>query len=138
MKKNTCSYCKGQNFENHPCKCNTCGTIGLHYCNIKKETGNYKNYDLKQFEQEARKIMDDAITLLVNKRKDYGNNALRGGVHGIAIRLSDKQARLENLLGISDGTFKSKEAIVGDEKVEDTVRDILNYSVLFFLEGKKK
>lgn len=100
---------------------------------------NYNNYDLKEFEQEAKKIMNDAITLLVNKRRDYGNNALRGGVHGIAIRLSDKQARLENLLGISDGSFKQKEAIVGDEKISDTIRDIINYGILFLLEsGKKK
>lgn len=98
----------------------------------------YNNYDIKEFEAEARKLMNEAITLLVNKRKDYGSNALRGGVHGIAIRLSDKQARLENLLGISDGSFKSKEAIVGDEKIEDTVKDIINYGILFLLEGKKK
>jgi len=97
-----------------------------------------KNNNLKQFEQEARKIMEEAITLLVNKRRDYGDNALKGGQVGIAIRISDKQARLENLLGISNGTFKSKDAIVGDEKIEDTVRDILNYSLLFLMEGKKK
>jgi hypothetical protein len=97
-----------------------------------------KNNNLKQFEQDARKIMNEAITLLVNKRKDYGENALRGGQVGIAIRLSDKQARLENLLGITDGTFKQREAIVGDEQISDTVRDILNYSLLFLMEGKKK
>jgi hypothetical protein len=97
-----------------------------------------KSNNLKQFEQEARKIMDEAITLLVNKRKDYGSNALKGGQIGIAIRLSDKQARLENLLGISNGTFKPKEVIVGDEKIENTVKDILNYALLFLMEGKKK
>ena len=94
--------------------------------------------ELQAFEAEARKLMDEAITLLVNKRRDYGPNALRGGQHGIAIRLSDKQARLENLMGISDGTFKLKEAIIGDERISDTVRDILNYSLLFLMEGKKK
>lgn len=97
-----------------------------------------KKDNLKQFEQEARKIMNEAITLLVNKRRDYGENALKGKQVGIAIRLSDKQARLENLLGITDGTFKQKEAIVGDEKIEDTVKDILNYALLFLMEGKKK
>jgi hypothetical protein len=97
----------------------------------------YNNLDIKEFEKEARKIVDEAVTLLVNKRRDYGNNALRGGHVGIAIRLSDKQARLENLLGINDGTFKQRDAIVGDEKVSDTVRDILNYSILFLLEGSK-
>ena len=98
---------------------------------------NYNNYDLKKFETEARKLVEEAITLLVNKRRDYGTNALRGGQIGIAIRLSDKQARLENLLGISDGTFKQRDAIVGDEKISDTVKDILNYAVLFLMEGRK-
>jgi hypothetical protein len=97
-----------------------------------------KNNNLKQFEQDARKIMNEVITLLVNKRRDYGDNALRGGQVGIAIRLSDKQARLENLLGISSGTFKQREVIVGDEQIEDTIRDIINYGILFILEGKKK
>ena len=93
--------------------------------------------NIEEFEKEARKVMEEAITLLVNKRKDYGENALRGHEIGIAIRLSDKQARLENLLGISDGTFKTKEAIVGNEQISDTIRDIINYGILFLLEGRK-
>lgn len=91
-----------------------------------------------QFEKEARKLIEEVLTLLFNKRKDYGPNALKGGQLGIAIRMGDKMARLENLLGIANETFKPKEAIIGDEKVSDTVRDILNYSILFLLEGKKK
>jgi Nucleotide modification associated domain 1 len=98
----------------------------------------YNDYSLKQFEQEARKLMNEALTLLVNKRKDYGPNALKGGVHGIAIRMSDKMARLENLLGIADGSFKSKNAIVGDEKIEDTFRDLINYGILALIEIEKK
>ena len=93
--------------------------------------------NIEEFEKEARKVMEEAITLLVSKRKDYGENALRGHEIGIAIRLSDKQARLENLLGISDGTFKTKEAIVGNEQISDTIRDIINYGILFLLEGRK-
>jgi hypothetical protein len=93
--------------------------------------------NLEAFEAEARKIMEEAITLLVNKRRDYGDNALRGGVHGIAIRLSDKQARLENLLGISDGSFQPKEAVIGNEKIDDTLKDIINYSILALLEMRK-
>ena len=94
--------------------------------------------NLETFEAEARKIMEEAITLLVNKRRDYGNNALKGGIPGIAIRMSDKMGRLENLLGIENGSFKSKEAIVGDEKIEDTFRDLINYGVLALLESRKK
>jgi len=94
--------------------------------------------DLVAFEAEARAIVESAIQLLVNKRRDYGPNALKGGQPGIAIRMSDKMGRLENLLGITNGTFKPKDAIVGDEKIEDTIKDILNYSLLFLMEGKKK
>lgn len=99
---------------------------------------HYNNYDIKEFEAEARKLMNEALTLLVNKRRDYGPNALKGGVYGIAIRMSDKIARLENLLGIADGSFKSKDAIVGDEKIEDTFRDLINYGILALLEIRKK
>src|SRR5579863_856949 len=94
--------------------------------------------DLVAFEAEARAIVESAIQLLVNKRRDYGPNALKGGQPGIAIRMSDKMGRLENLLGITNGTFKPKDAIVGDEKIDDTVKDILNYALLFLMEGKKK
>lgn len=93
---------------------------------------------LKLFELEAKRFAIEAIKLLVEKRTDYGGDALHGGRMGIAIRMSDKQARLENLLGINDETFKQKEAVVGDEKIEDTVKDILNYCLLFLMEGKKK
>jgi hypothetical protein len=93
--------------------------------------------NLDAFEAQAREIVESAIKLLVNKRCDYGPNALKGGQHGIAIRMSDKMGRLENLLGITDGSFKSRDAIIGDEKIEDTIRDILNYSLLFLMEGKK-
>lgn len=94
--------------------------------------------NLEVFEAEARLLVEDAIQLLINKRRDYGDNALKGGIHGIAIRMSDKMGRLENLMGIADGSFKPKEAIVGDEKIEDTMKDILNYSILFLMEGKKQ
>ncbi|MGH7974913.1 MAG: hypothetical protein ACREBR_05260 [bacterium] len=93
--------------------------------------------NLEQFEADARKYVDEAIALLVSKRRDYGDNALKGGTHGIVIRMSDKMGRLENLMGISDGTFTQKSAVVGNEKIEDTIKDILNYSILFLMESHK-
>lgn len=107
----------------------------IHLIQSLREAAKMSN--LEAFEAEARKLMDEAVTLLVNKRRDYGSNALKGGTHGIAIRMSDKMGRLENLLGIADGSFKSKDAIVGDEKIEDTIKDILNYSILFLMEARK-
>ena len=95
-----------------------------------------KPNNLKVFEQEARKLMEEAIILLVQKRADYGENALHGGQLGIVVRMSDKLARLENLMGVSDGSFKMKNSNV-KETVNDTVRDLINYGLLFLMEGKK-
>lgn len=49
---------------------------------------------------------------------------------GFITRMSDKMSRVSNLIG--------KEAKVTDEKIEDTLLDLANYSVLFliFLEEK--
>jgi len=93
--------------------------------------------DLQSFEDEAHKLVAEAITLLVNKRRDYGDNSLKGGPHGIVIRMTDKMGRLENLMGISDGSFKPRSAIIGDEQIDDTVKDLLNYAILFMMEARK-
>ena len=64
------------------------------------------------------------------KNRDYGaerdffKNFRRHGLYGITVRLSDKLARLDNF--IETGVFAVK-----DEKIEDTVKDIINYAVLF-------
>ena len=92
---------------------------------------------IENFEEQAYEILKDSIDLLVRKRKDYGPNALKGGCAGIAIRMGDKMARLENLLGIVDGSMQPKAAIIGDEKTEDTVKDLLNYSILYLMESRR-
>jgi hypothetical protein len=143
--KHTCVNCGGLNSINHPCKCR-CGVIGLHYCNVqqavnfesnKKPGETMSGQNLEAFEAEAREIVESAITLLVNKRKDYGDNSLRGGIQGITIRMSDKLGRLENLLGISDGSFQRKQTVISDESLKDTLKDILNYSLLGLMELQK-
>lgn len=65
-----------------------------------------------------------AATLALNKQLDYGpGNIAQTGLYGIAVRLSDKIARLLNLTG------GSRVARVRDESLRDTFMDMLNYSV---------
>jgi hypothetical protein len=79
------------------------------------------------------------MKLLRAKGQDYSglrdalSNLKRFGLFGIIVRLSDKFSRLEQLA-------QSGEAMVKDESMTDTLRDIRNYSFLaqIFLEGKDK
>lgn len=72
-------------------------------------------------------IADRALTYL-KKNKDYGNSAdqtleLFGDV-AYAVRLHDKIARIEQLVG--------SEAEVVDEKIEDTILDLVNYLCMYY------
>lgn len=97
-----------------------------------------KQNNLKQFEQDAKKIMNDCVSLLVRKRLAYGPHGLTGGLPGIVIRLGDKLGRLQNLIGITDGSFQPKDLDTGGEQIEDTLRDLINYGVLALMEKNKK
>lgn len=87
---------------------------------------------------EYEKRLDDVLIeireLLKRKHSDYGNdNLLRFGLFGIVVRMSDKLARIENLI--------SKKTIsVVEETMYDTFLDLAGYSIqaiiLFF--GKMK
>lgn len=64
------------------------------------------------------------------KNRDYGANAdpfrnfRQFGRMGILVRLGDKFARLQSFT--ENGKF-----FVQDEGVQDTIKDIINYAVLF-------
>jgi hypothetical protein len=61
--------------------------------------------------------------LLVRKQHDYGHDNINAFGHiGIAVRLSDKIARLLNL--------KDRVPAVGDESASDTLEDIVGYCVI--------
>ncbi len=74
---------------------------------------------------EAESIVDTVI----KKNKDYGSsyNATRNKFGDVAflIRVSDKYYRLANLLGTNSLPME-----VIDEKIEDTIRDIIGYCLL--------
>lgn len=75
-------------------------------------------------------LCKEAKALMVKKNQDYGANSdpfrnFRAfGSLGILVRMSDKLARLQSYL--ENGKFA-----VEDEGVKDTVRDIINYAILF-------
>lgn len=65
----------------------------------------------------------DMLDLLCRKQHDYGHgNILSYGIIGVAVRMSDKVARLENL------TRRDVDAV--NESLLDTWRDIVGYSVI--------
>jgi soluble cytochrome b562 len=70
-----------------------------------------------------------AKALMEKKNKDYAKesdplrNFRRHGLKGFVVRMDDKMARLDNF--VENGTLA-----VSDESVEDSLIDLLNYSVL--------
>lgn len=69
-------------------------------------------------------ILVQCLNTGIHKNHDYGsNNILRFGSKGIYVRIVDKLSRVSNLL------LTQKQAEVFDEKIEDTMLDIINYCI---------
>lgn len=67
------------------------------------------------------------------KNIDYGSTSLvEFGNLGIVVRMSDKMARLKQL--IKPGTI----ALVSDEKLEDTAKDLINYAAYVVMQCRGK
>ncbi len=67
--------------------------------------------------------LDKAFEIGIRKNHDYGaDNIIDFGVPGLLVRLNDKVQRVKNLIG------RESSAKVQDEKVEDTLLDIVNYA----------
>ena len=91
----------------------------------------------EKFFEEFKILFDSCVVLAAKKNGDYatGDDAFRNfrasvsiGVspeRAILVRLSDKIARISNLL--------DKEAEVKDEKIEDTLKDSINYLAILYL-----
>lgn len=66
---------------------------------------------------------DQMLDLLVSKQHDYGHENINAfGLIGVAVRMSDKLARLENLL--------KRNAEAANESLLDTYMDIVGYGVI--------
>jgi len=75
---------------------------------------NYKEYD---------KLIAECKIISIQKNKDYGSK-------GMLIRLNDKIGRLNNLL------WDNVQPLVNDEKIEDTIKDMINYLIYMALHER--
>ncbi len=68
-------------------------------------------------------ILTKASDIAIKKNNDYGSkNILKFGIIGIIVRIGDKISRYQNL--VNNKTAQ----LVQDEKIEDTLLDIVNYA----------
>lgn len=91
----------------------------------KKEDGNIREVLFKE-------ITDDLFEVYKMKNNDYGNSVgdtyQRYGDVSFLVRIEDKINRLKSL------TVDNKKQQVADEKVEDTIKDLINYGILWYIE----
>lgn len=79
-----------------------------------------------------KEITDDLFEVYKMKNNDYGNSVgdtyQRYGDVSFLVRIEDKINRLKSL------TVDNKKQQVADEKVEDTIKDLINYGILWYIE----
>lgn len=71
-------------------------------------------------------IAEEISKLVVTKNHDYGDAWQRYGIFTPLIRINDKILRVKTL---SSG----EQALIADEKIEDTLKDIIGYAALALL-----
>lgn len=80
----------------------------------------------EQFKEITQKMLD----IYVKKNTDYGSSVSDTykdfGLVSFLVRMQDKMNRLKSL--------NKSEALVKDEKIEDTLLDLANYSILALIE----
>ena len=78
--------------------------------------------------EDYKIIQDELYETFLKKNSDYGNNNLDTfGKIGIMIRLQDKINRFINV-------SKNNINLVEDETLDDTIKDLINYSYLFLIQ----
>ncbi len=88
--------------------------------------GNLKDFDT---------VVKDLRALYERKNRDYKDSFKRSldkrGLIAYIVRAEDKFERIDNLI--------NNPAQVNDEAIEDTIRDLANYSIMaaMWLEGQK-
>lgn len=78
---------------------------------------------------EENEIENNNKELFKKKNKDYGSSYEDFGLIGIIVRLNDKINRLKRLT-------ISKDINIVDEKIEDTINDLYNYTILALMCNK--
>ena len=83
---------------------------------------------------KIKEIAIDVADLVEKKNKDYGNSFDKTleeyGDTAYFLRIEDKLSRLKSL--------SKKDAAVVDESIEDTLKDIIGYTLLMINNKRKK
>lgn len=80
-------------------------------------------------EDGLKQITDSIISMVLKKNADYGDAWQSNGAFTALINVEHKIIRLETL---SDG----RSALVVDENIDDTLRDLVGYSLLCLLKSE--
>ncbi|MCP4569180.1 MAG: DUF1599 domain-containing protein [FCB group bacterium] len=85
-------------------------------------------YTINNLEDDIRAIIDNLADLRAAKGHDYSgqedtlDNLREFGAFGVLVRIGDKFKRLKHF-------YKQGELRVKDEVIEDTMQDLINYSL---------
>jgi len=88
-----------------------------------------ENGEEKQKIREIKKITKEIIYLIRMKGRDYQDSCFKLGDAGFFVRIFDKVNRLKSL------TWDKKKSEI-DETVDDTIIDIIGYSLLWLYHRK--
>lgn len=84
---------------------------------------------MSKFEDDVHGVFTELETLLLQKHNDYGPTNISqspgGPLNGIVVRMWDKFARIRNLF--------QAQVVVQNEPLEDSFKDMANYSVIAIL-----
>lgn len=94
--------------------------------NIRNELIELNQCCLNHLYEENNVIQQKGYDLFLQKNKDYGDSYLLCGLIGILIRILDKINRIKQIT--INGSIEVK-----DEKYEDTILDLHNYTLLGIL-----
>lgn len=92
--------------------------------------GFYNNFPDDRVSQMIE-IQKESLELFKNKNADYGDAFATHGIIGILIRIQDK---INRALNITENNIE----LVNDEKIEDTLIDLHNYSAMALILIKEK
>lgn len=95
------------------------GEMFIELGRIARALGNNLNFLNSDLFLEPQQL----LSIVVRKQRDYGHeNIARFGRTGLLVRLHDKVARLENLLGTGQTP--------NNESIEDNIADVIGYSII--------
>ena len=99
---------------------------GIYACSL------FHLIDTDMYFSDPRSASEHVFALICEKQHDYGHgNILAFGLLGVLVRISDKVARLENLLAPGRGRPKN-------ESISDSLIDLMGYAIIakMLIDGK--